>query len=44
MVILVSKPTMVLDMQVRREIINLLQVIAHILEVTSSTNDLGNKR
>ena len=36
MVISVSKPTLMLGMQVTREIINLLLAIAHILEVISS--------
>ena len=44
MVISVSKPTMMLGMQVTREIINLLPAIAHILEVTLSLGDCRSKR
>ena len=44
MVIFVSKPTLMMGMQVTREIINLPSTIAHILEETSSPEDRGNKR
>ena len=44
MIISVSKPTLMLGMQVTREIVNLLQAISHILEVTSSLGNLRNKR
>ena len=43
-VISVSKATLMLDMQVTREILKLLQAIAHILEVTSLPGDVRNKR
>ena len=44
MVIFVSKPTMMLGIQVTREIVNLLRTIANILEVTSSPSNHGNRR
>ena len=43
-VISISKPTLMLSMQVTREIVNLPQAIAHILEVTLSLGDRKNIR
>ena len=37
-------PTLMLGMQVTREIVNLLKAIAHILEVTSSPSNHRNRR
>ena len=43
MVISVSKPTLMLGMQMTRDIVNLLPDVAHILEVTSSPSDRRKK-
>ena len=44
MIIFVLKPTLMLGMQVTREIINLLLTISHLLEATSSTDDHRKKK